>query len=414
MKTVIMAGGKGTRIAGIADGIPKPLIRICGKPVLEHQLIVLKRQGICSVTLTAGYLKEKIIDYFGDGRRFGMEISYILEEKPLGTAGALCSLRGCKEDILLLNGDIMFDVDIKRFYHWHKKKEADITLFTHPNDHPFDSTLIEADENGQVTKIIEREEAREDYANRVNAGIHLVSPRVLGELPVLPCRLDFDHEIVHKWIKAKTVYAYDSVEYVKDMGTPKRYEIVQADCESGLIWKRNLKNRQKAVFLDRDGTINESRGYISSRDQMALLEEAAQAIKILNQSEYLVIIVTNQPVIARGECSFEEMRAIHQRMERMLGEQGAYINGIFICPHHPDSGFEGEISELKIECECRKPKPGMILQAAEKYNIDLQKSYMVGDHKRDIEAGKAAGCRTILAKKGLTIEIAKRILKGTW
>lgn len=414
MKTVIMAGGKGSRIASVASDIPKPLIKICGKPILEHQIEVLKRQGIDNITLVVGYLKECIIDYFGDGHRCGVAINYITEDEPLGTAGALSYLRECGEDVLLLNGDIVFDVDINRFYQWHKKKCADITLLTHPNNHPFDSTLIETNEDEKVLRSIKKEDTRTDYENRVNAGIHLLSPNVLGSFPENPCRADLDRDIVHKFIQQESVYAYDTTEYVKDMGTPERYAMVQADFESGLIAKRNISKPQKAVFLDRDGTINKKKGYIKHRDQIELLPEAAQAIRMLNKSEYLVIIATNQPVIARGECSFEEMRAIHQRLERLLGEQGAYINDIFLCPHHPHCGFEGEIPELKTVCNCRKPKPGMLLQAAEKYHINLQESYMVGDHEWDVFAGKAAGCKTVFAENGFNIETANIILKGKY
>lgn len=105
-------------------------------------------------------------------------------------------------------------------------------------------------------------------------------------------------------------------------------------------------------------------------------------------------MVTNQPVIARGECSFEELERIHHKLETLLGEKGAYLDDIYFCPHHPDFGFEGERKEYKKICECRKPAPGMLLKAASDYNIDLSKSWMVGDGKRDVEAGINAGCRT--------------------
>ena len=408
-----MAGGKGTRISGMISDIPKPMIRVCGKPILEHQIEVLKKQEINHIILVVGHLKECIMEYFGDGSRIGVPIQYIIEEEPLGTAGALSYLRECSEDILLINGDIIFDVDIQRFYCWHKHKNADITLLTHPNDHPFDSTLIEVNESNKILRIVKKEEVRTDYENRVNAGVHMISPEVLKDFPQKPCKLDLDRDVINKYVRSGDVYAYDTTEYAKDMGTPERYSLVCMDYERDLISKRNISKQQKAVFLDRDGTINVEKGYISNRDQIELLPEAAEAIRRLNQSEYLVFVVTNQPVLARGECSFDEMKAIHRRLERLLGEEGAYVNGIFVCPHHPHKGFEGEIPELKIECACRKPKPGMLLQAAEKYNIDLKASYMIGDQERDIQAGRNAGCRTIYASSGLSNEVVDMILKGT-
>ncbi|MCI8299534.1 MAG: HAD-IIIA family hydrolase [Lachnospiraceae bacterium] len=412
MKAVIMAGGKGTRIASVANDIPKSMICIHNTPVLEHQLNALKRQGIGEVTIIVGHLGEIIQEHFQDGTSYGMDIHYIVEKEPLGTAGALSYFRGCREDLLLLNGDIIFDIDIHRFYAWHKSKNAEITLFTHPNNHPFDSTLVEKDENGRVIRTIRKEEKRFDYKNCVNAGIHLLSPKTIDFLPEKPVRMDLDREIIQNFIQQASVYAYDSPEYVKDMGTPERYALVCKDYARGKIYAKNLIHKQRAVFLDRDGTVNVNRQYIDDPEQIELLPEAALSIRRLNESEYLTIIVTNQPVIARGTCSSGQMAAIHRRMERLLGEQGAYVDDIFICPHHPDSGFEGEVKHLKIQCTCRKPKPGLILQAAEKYNIDLQKSYMIGDHEWDMQAGKAAGCHTILAQQGLKNSMVDEILNA--
>ncbi len=184
------------------------------------------------------------------------------------------------------------------------------------------------------------------------------------------------------------------------MGTPDRFYRVTEDIRSGLVESRNLSHRQKAVFLDRDGTINKYVGFLKNIDEFELLDGAADAIKALNQSGYLVIVVTNQPVIARGEVTLEELDEIHNKMETLLGNEGAYVDDIFYCPHHPDKGFIGEKPEYKIECTCRKPKPGMLLKAAEKYNIDLAMSWMIGDHVNDIEAGKNAGCRTAYIGQG--------------
>ena len=155
-------------------------------------------------------------------------------------------------------------------------------------------------------------------------------------------------------------------------------------------------DKKRAVFLDRDGTINRYVGFLRDIGQFELLPGVAKAIKRINESDYLCIVVTNQPVIARGEVTVEELAEIHNKMENLLQVQAAHIDGIYFCPHHPDKGFEGEISGLKIECDCRKPKPGMLLRAAEDYNIDLSQSWVIGDSERDVQTGINAGCRTIL------------------
>ncbi|MCM3763515.1 D-glycero-beta-D-manno-heptose 1,7-bisphosphate 7-phosphatase [Neobacillus niacini] len=396
MKIVIMAGGKGTRIASINSEVPKPMIPILDKPILQYQIESLKRQGYLEIILVIGHLGHVIKDYFGDGSGFGITITYVEENEPLGTAGALYLLKDqLTEDFLLINGDIIFDIDIKRFFKYHKEKGGDATLFTHPNSHPYDSGVIFADQNAKITNWLHKEDERLWYKNRVNAGLHMLSPHVL-ELFTNLKKVDLDREVLKPLIKTGNLFAYDSPEYVKDMGTPDRYYAVTNDIESGKVQAKNLANKQRAIFLDRDGTINVYKGFLTNIDDFELIGGAAEAIKVINDSGYLAIVITNQPVIARGEVSLEELQEIHNKMETLLGEQGAYVDDLFYCPHHPDKGFEGERVEYKIVCQCRKPKPGLFFEAAEKYNIDLSQSYMIGDAENDIKAGKAAGCKTVL------------------
>ncbi len=218
MVAVIMAGGKGTRIQEINSEIPKPMISVLGKPILQYN---------------------------------------IEESEPLGTAGALYLLKEeISDDFLLLCGDLIFDIDIKKFYAAHKKYGGKVTLFTHPNSHPYDSGIIVADENGKVTDWLHKEDKRLWYRNRVNAGLHFMSHRILDSFTELR-KLDLDRDVLKLLIPKGEMYVYDSPEYVKDMGTPERYYSVIEDIQSGKVSAKNLTNKQKAIFLDRDGTINE-------------------------------------------------------------------------------------------------------------------------------------------------------------
>lgn len=403
MKVVIMAGGRGTRISSIAQDIPKPMIKIEGKPVLEHELECLRNQGFTDIIITVSHLGNVIMDYFGDGHKispvtgesFGVNIEYYFEKEPLGNAGALFKIKDkLTEDFLLLNADAIFEIDFNRFVEYHKSKNALVTLFTHPNNHPYDSGLIFADEEGVVQQWLAKEDDRPKfYRNRVNAGLHIVSPKIL-EQDIATDKIDLDRQLLKPLSGTGKMYVYDSPEYVKDMGTPDRYEHVCSDYKKGIIKAKNLRNKQKAIFLDRDGTINEYVGFLRDEEAFSLKAGVSEAISKINKSGYLAIVVTNQPVIARGEVTYDELDNIHNKMETLLGNDGAYLDAIYYCPHHPHSGYEGEIPELKIECECRKPKPGMLLKAAKEYNIDLSQSWMVGDSVQDIEAGKAAGCKT--------------------
>lgn len=402
MKVVLMAGGRGTRISKLFPDIPKPLIPIQGIPVLEREIISLRDQGFTDIVLTIGYMAEKIKEYFGDGSKLGVSISYFVEEKPLGNAGALFFL-DLKEDFLLLNADAVFDVDFNRMVEFHKRHGGLVTLFTHPNSHPYDSGLIIAGENGDVEKWLAKEDERPlYYKNRVNAGLHVISPKTLEMSGIKKedigdgRKVDLDRQILKPLCGTGKMFCYDSPEYVKDMGTPERFRAVEEDYKKGVVSAKNLKNKQKAIFLDRDGTINEYVGFLRKEEEFELIDGVAEAVKKINQSGYLAVVVTNQPVIARGEVTFEGLEKIHNKMETLLGMEGAYLDGIYFCPHHPHSGYEGEVKKLKIDCDCRKPKPGMFLKAAEDLNIDLSQSYMIGDGENDIVAGKAAGCKTVL------------------
>jgi D-glycero-D-manno-heptose 1,7-bisphosphate phosphatase len=199
------------------------------------------------------------------------------------------------------------------------------------------------------------------------------------------------------------------------MGTPERFHQVEADYRNGIVQAKNLHNKQKAIFLDRDGTINKYVGFLRDINELELIDGVSKAIKMINQSGYLAIVVTNQPVIARGEVSWDELHEIHKKMETLLGKEGAYIDGMYICPHHPDKGFEGERPEYKFDCDCRKPKPGLPLQAAKDFNIDLSQSYMIGDSERDVKAGKAAGCKESIMvetnKENSLLEICESIIR---
>ena len=398
-----MAGGKGTRISSVASDIPKPMIKIGGMPVLEHEIMCLRDQGLTDLIITVSHLSHIIVDYFGDGSKvspitgkpFGVYIEYYVEKQPLGNAGALFQIKDkLMEDFLLLNADAIFDINFNRFIEYHKQKGGLVTLFTHPNSHPYDSDLIIANENGAVEQWFTKEDERPVYyRNRVNAGLHILSPKVL-ENEINISKIDLDRQLLKPLAGTGKMFVYDSPEYVKDMGTSDRYEAVCRDFKNGTIPAKNLKQKQKAIFLDRDGTINKYVGFLRNIDDFDLIDGVADAIKIINNSGYLAIVVTNQPVIARGEVTLCELREIHNKMETLLGFHGAYLDGIYVCPHHPHKGYVGEVAEFKFDCECRKPKPGMLLQAAKEFNIDLSLSWMIGDSENDIIAGIAAGCKT--------------------
>lgn len=402
MKAVILAGGKGTRLGNLTKEIPKPMIKIGDKPVLEHQIETLINNGINEIILIVGHLHEIILNYFGNGEKFNINIDYIIENEPLGTAGALYYLKNkVKDDFILLYGDVMFDINFERFIEYHKIKKSIATLYVHPNSHPYDSDLIILDRSNRVVEIEFKNNKRDYYYNNcVNAGVYIMNEEILN-LVQKPEKLDLEKDLVSKLVnEKKEVYAYKGTEYIKDMGTLDRLEEVTKAYYSGIIKQKNLKNKQKCIFLDRDGTINKYKGLLSDINELELEDGVCEAIKKINSSEYLCIIITNQPVIARNLCTIEEVENIHRKLETLLGNNGVYIDDILYCPHHPDKGYPEENPKYKIKCNCRKPNTELIDICVDRYNIDRAKSFMIGDTTVDIKTGENAGLQTVLVLTG--------------
>ncbi len=402
MKALILAGGKGTRLCEITKNqVPKPMAKLLGKPIIEYVIDNLKQNGVYDITISVGFLSEVIKNYLKDGKDFGVNISYVEENIPLGSGGCLFFLKDkVKEDFIVCPGDALFDINLEKMMAYHKQKGGLITLFTHPNLHPYDSDLIIADKDGLVKDLHFKSLPRDFYYyNLVNAGVIIINPKALDSLEC-PKKLNMEHDFVYPFIAKNQVYSYASTEYVKDVGTPERFIKAQEDLKNNLPKKKNLLNKQKAIFLDRDGTINIYKGFIKSHEDIELLPKVSEAIGKINQSEYLSIIVSNQPVIARGETTFDEVETMFKKIQTLLGQTGVYVDGFYYCPHHPHKGFEGEIPELKFDCDCRKPKIGMLEKATLDFNLDLSKCFMVGDSELDILTGKNANIPTVKVNTG--------------
>lgn len=404
MQAVIMAGGKGTRLAALTkDEIPKPMVSVAGKPLLLWQVERLKENGITDIIMVIGHLGERIQEYFGDGEDFGVKIRYFVEQTPLGTAGSFYYLKDMLEEdtFVMMSGDLFFDIDFSRMIRFHHEKKAMATLFVHPNDHPFDSDLLILAEDGRALRFDSKHNVRDYwYDNCVNAGIFVFDKRICDRVPE-PVKRNLENDIIKGMIEGgEPVYGYSSPEYVKDVGTVERINQTIADIERGYISGKCLKQKQKCIFLDRDGTINQYRGLVYNEEDFELESCAVEAIRKINQSGWLGIVVTNQPVVARGLCEMKDVENIHKKMATLLGREGVFLDDVLFCPHHPDKGYPEENPAYKIPCECRKPKTGMILTAADRYHIDLTESWMIGDTTMDIQTGINAGMHTALVLTG--------------
>lgn len=404
-QVVILAGGKGTRLRERLLDLPKPLIDLCGVPLLERQILLAKRYGFERVLILVNYQAERIVEFCQSKDNWGLSIQCIDDGKPRGTAGAVLKVLDHLEDeFLVMYGDTMLEVDLQRFYRYHAMDGGvAATLFVHPNDHPHDSDLVDTDERGYVTDFYSYpHDPNRYYPNLVSAALYWLRKWALAPwLGSSDGLLDFGKQLFPAMIrKGFTLRGYNSPEYIKDCGTPARIDTVCTDFLSGKIARSALNHEQMAVFMDRDGTLNHEIDHVSSVDQLVLLPGVEKAIRRLNRSEYRVCVVTNQPVIARGECSRDTLHQIHNKLETLLGRKGAFVDRIYYCPHHPDKGFQSEVPELKIDCDCRKPKTGMIDRAVAELNIVRTRSWMLGDTTTDLMLARRAGLKSILLETG--------------
>jgi histidinol-phosphate phosphatase family protein len=394
VQAVVLAGGRGTRLG---TELPKPLVPLAGAPVLVHVLAWLARHGVTEAILCTGYRAETIEAEIGDGARFGLRVRYSVESTPLGTAGAVKAAEAMLRDrFVVAYGDVIADVDLEAMLQAHLASDALATLAVHPNSHPFDSDRVVADPAGRIVRMVKKEErAGIEAGGLCSAALYIVERRLVAGLQPVSAGaapVDFARDVFPALVgRGERLLAHRTTEYLKDMGTPDRRARVEADVRAGVPARMRRSAFRPAVLLDRDGVLNEDVPFIRAPDQLRLLPEAAPALRKLNQSHVLAVCCTNQPVVARGEVTEAELAAIHRHLEGMLGETGAWLDALYVCPHHPDRGYPGERAELKIRCTCRKPQPGLILDAVRDLGIDRRRSIFVGDRTIDLRAAHAAG-----------------------
>ena len=403
-QVVIVAGGMGTRLAAATGGLPKALVPVAGQSVLERQLALARDYGVLRALLLLGHGSDQIVESLRRRPVEGMSVDWAVESEPLGNGGALLqALDRLEHTFLVFFADQLMALDIRRLIAQHVTNGNAATVVVHPNDHPHDSDLLEVDAAGRVTALHHPPHVSErPLRNVVNAATYVLDRATLEVVNTqVPPRLDLARDLLPRMIAAGLrVGAYRSREYLKDMGTPERLAKVERDLESGIVDRRLAMNPMPAILLDRDGTMNVEVGRITQPSDLVLVTGIGDAVNRAHAAGYLVGVVTNQPIIARGDVTMADLDAIHGRMEMLLAESRAFVDGIYVCPHHPDKGFPGEIAHLKGPCKCRKPATGLVDQAVAELGLDRSLSWLIGDTTTDVQCAIAAGLFPVLVDTG--------------
>ena len=406
MKIAILIGGKGSRVKKISRTTPKAFLKIGKHSIIDHQLKQLKKLNKKIFIISNNKISKFNNQLKKKYQHIGLKI--LEESTPLGTGGCLKPLQDYVSDsCLIIMGDLIFNIDFKKFYSFHKKNKSDITLLAHPNDHPYDSDLLEINEKNQLIKFHNKPHKKNDIGNLSSSGIFLINKKILKFIKPNKFQ-DLSKDILPKLLKKKIkIYAYNTREYVKDAGTPKRINLVKKHMKTKKFINGNINRKLPAIFLDRDGVINKE--YLNKHYQnpKQINEGAISAVKKINENRFLSVMVTNQSAIAKGIVTLDKVKSDHKRLEYQFGLKGAYFDRIYFCPYHPDKGFKGEVKKFKKKSSWRKPDNGMFLQAIKDLNIDIKNSYMIGNSSADYYAAKKTGIKCLIIGTKFKIKEAK-------
>ena len=375
-QAVILAGGLGTRLGALTQATPKPLLPVGGRPFLEYLFWNLKRQGVASVLLSVGYRASQISDIFADGRSVGLRIEYVVEDEPLGTGGALkhC-LSKLAENFFVLNGDTLFDVNLHELIRLGGPNEVKLVMALRKVEaiERYGAVRLKGDQ------VVAFDEKGGSGVGWINGGVYWMSRKSLEDLPDGKSSLEkdlFPILLKKKQLKAK---AFD--RFFIDIGVPETYEAAQTLVPD---WRS-----KPIAFLDRDGVLNIDKGYTHKPEQGEWMSGAFEAIRLLNASGYLVIVVTNQSGIGRGLYSEAQFHDFMTYMQTEFSKRGAHFDAIYFCPYHPEQGI-GKYRRTSFD---RKPNPGMLLRAMKEWPHVKANSFMIGDSEKDRLAAERAGVK---------------------
>jgi histidinol-phosphate phosphatase family protein len=367
---------------------------VAGGPFLAYLLNFLARQGVAELVLSVGYLAQNVVDVLGDGRRYGVNIQYAVEETPLGTGGAVRfasqHLHIPDKPFFVLNGDTLLDCDLQRLARLVKKHSvlAGIVLRHVPDVSRYGAVVM--GDNGLVTAFDEKTLHGPGF---ISGGVYLLTPPVLEMFPEGESAIERD--LFPLLAVQREMAGQKTHGFFLDIGLPQTYIEAQTALPE---WKKQAEARRPFVLLDRDGTLIEEKNYLHDPNEVVLLPGVIEGLSLLQKAGFGLVVVTNQSGIGRGYYDEQSMHKVNGRMVALLREQGIVLDGIFFCPHAPDAG-----------CACRKPAPGMAMQAARELAFSLDSACVIGDKMSDIDMALGVGADAILVRTGYGREEEKQV-----
>jgi D-glycero-D-manno-heptose 1,7-bisphosphate phosphatase len=390
-QAVILAGGRGERLRPFTDIRPKPMLEIHGKPFLEHNIEMLREQGFERVLLLLGYLPEVVQDYFGDGHRWGLKIEYSITPVEDNTGLRLKKAAHLLDEcFLLLYCDNYWPMRMEQMWKRFVEAQAPAMLTIYSNKDGYTKDSLRVDSDGFVSVFDKQRRAPDLKGVEISYGIF--RKELVTGLP--EDNISFEETLYPVLAQQHQLAAYVTHHRYYSVGGIARLPLTEA-----------FLARKPAVILDRDGVLNSKPAraqYVRTWEEFKWLAGAKEALQRLKEAGFRVIVVSNQAGVARGEMTETDLLDIHRRMSREVTVEGGRIDAIYYCPHNWDE-----------DCECRKPKPGMLFQAHRDFNLDLSRTPFVGDDERDAQAAEAAGCPSMMvSEKNPLLNVASSLIAG--
>lgn len=391
---LILAGGRGTRSSN--PNLAKVCIHIGGKSLLQHHFDLLASSQVTDVVVVAGFAGDQVSRALKDANVHGLKPRLLVEESPNGVMTALQWAISCggipeEERLLILLGDVLMSFKIDEFLCRWEGSQKPVGVVVHPSTHPLDSDTVFESCDG-ITHAAAKGTVMLDIPNMSSAGVFAILRSELGRFIN---EKDFGSDVLPAAARANRLFVCRSSHYLKDTGTVSRLASAHEDFSSGVFARRGSLLPRPAIFLDRDGVINPVRPESPAPHEYQLCDGVAEAIARINRRGIPVFVITNQPGIAKGFFSEMHHQAVRARMDALLARAGGFVDDYIYCPHHPESGFVGEVPSLKRECRCRKPEIGMIEELVRHHHLDVVRSVVVGDSWRDLELARRVNARFV-------------------